>query len=420
MKIHLGTADNGQAFSLPLEALRQHLIAIGGTGSGKTVFCKAVVEEAIRYRLPVIAVDMQGDLLSLANHSDALPEGAVPVSDVTRAKYRERCDVKIWTPASEIGIPVSFSPPMYIAPGLSVEERTRTIGGIARGLASVIGTDKKVTVSVFYQILDFANRFGIPMDSIGDFRVLLNDCPDVLGRQLDDLMSEKMRSKTAGLFGVAMTGEEGLNYSMGRPLDIREMFGQLGDDGPVATGRARLSIVYLNHLSVENQQRFLALLFSSLYQWMLTQGDCLSGLLYVDEIAAICPPVKKTPAKESLMLLLRQARKYGLCCLLATQTPGDVDYRAMSQCFTQAIGNVQGDTPVAKVQSLMSAWPNVNVDELLKRVKSASRGEFIVTNPNYLEAPTAIQARWLATEHRLVKPEDVAEMTDPNERETLG
>jgi hypothetical protein len=68
----------------------------------------------------------------------------------------------------------------------------------------------------------------------------------------------------------------------------------------------------------------------------------------------------------------------------------------------------------------MSAWPNVNVDELLKRVKSASRGEFIVTNPNYLEAPTAIQARWLATEHRLVKPEDVAEMTDPNERETLG
>jgi hypothetical protein len=211
---------------------------------------------------------------------------------------------------------------MYVAPGLSVEERTRTIGGIARGLASVIGTDKKVTVSVFYQILDFASRFGIPMDSIGDFRVLLNDCPDVLGRQLDDLMSEKMRSKTAGLFGVAMTGEEGLNYSMGRPLDIREMFGQLGDDGPVATGRARLSIVYLNHLSVENQQRFLALLFSSLYQWMLTQGDCLSGLLYVDEIAAICPPVKKTPAKESLMLLLRQARKYGLCCLLATQTPG--------------------------------------------------------------------------------------------------
>jgi len=419
LPIHLGTTEDGDEFTLPLEALRRHFIAIGGTGSGKTVLCKAIVEESIRYRLPVIAVDMQGDLLSLARQSGMVPDGALPPSDVTRAKYAERLDVKIWTPGSTIGIPVSFAPSMLVDPRLGTEARTFTLDAIARGLGSVIGNVKGPTVAVFYKLLDYMNRWDIPCSDLAEFQEFLRDVPDVLAVELDPLMSESARQKTASLFDVAQTGAEGLMYTLGQPLDIFEMFGQR-NPGPIAEGRARLSIVYLNHLSAEKQMQFLSLLFTSLYQWMLTQSDDLSGMLYVDEIAAICPPVKKTPAKESLMLLLRQARKYGLCCLLATQTPGDVDYRAMAQCTTQAIGNVRGQTPEAKINELVRSWPGVDVDALMDRIRAAKQGQFVVVNPDHLDGPTGIQARWLATEHRLIQPEDVADMTSDYDRETLG
>src|SRR6478735_9153558 len=58
--------DDDTPVSLPVRALLRHVIALGSSGSGKTVFCKVVVEEAVRQGIPVIAIDPQGDIASLA------------------------------------------------------------------------------------------------------------------------------------------------------------------------------------------------------------------------------------------------------------------------------------------------------------------------------------------------------------------
>lgn len=423
LNIHLGQDDAGESFTLPLEAMRRHLIAIGGTGSGKTVLCKAIVEEFIRYRLPVIAVDMQGDLLSLAQHSDALPAGAVPVSDVTRAKYRERLDVKVWTPGSTIGIPVSFAPPMDVPNGLTAADEKLALGGIARALAEVIGKKDKKTNFAFFKALEHAHRYNIPVHNMRDFQAYFYDLPDLIGGAIDPHVSEKARRTLAASFDLVLEGPEGSLYSEGQSLDIPRLLGLRGHDCPAANGKARLSVIYLNHLEKGQQLQFLTLLFESMYRWMLTQGDAMSALLYVDEIAPICPPVKKTPPKDALLMLLRQARKYGLACLLATQTPGDLDYAAMANCTTQAIGLVRGTTPETKVKKLVSSWPDVDADALMDRIRCSSRGQFIVASDGELSGlpgPTGLQGRWLATEHKLVKPEDVAAMTTDRDREELG
>src|SRR6266545_6314079 len=56
----------GEAVTLPVSALLRHVMALGSSGSGKTVFCKVLVEEAALRGIPVIAIDPQGDLASLA------------------------------------------------------------------------------------------------------------------------------------------------------------------------------------------------------------------------------------------------------------------------------------------------------------------------------------------------------------------
>ena len=137
-------------------------------------------------------------------------------------------------------------------------------------------------------------------------------------------------------------GANRLLFDLGCPIDVNELFG-LYVGGPTDNGKARLSIIYLNTLtSQEDKEIFIALLCSAMYQWMLTLDSQLWGCLLIDEIAQYLPPVRNPASKKGLMLLLRQARKYGLCCLLGTQSPGDIDYKALGQIGTVAIGRILG------------------------------------------------------------------------------
>ena len=52
-------------FMYPIETLKKHMFAFGGSGSGKTVLSKVMIEEAALNSIPCILVDPQGDLASL-------------------------------------------------------------------------------------------------------------------------------------------------------------------------------------------------------------------------------------------------------------------------------------------------------------------------------------------------------------------
>jgi len=419
LPIHLGRSKSGESFTLPLSALSRHFLALGGTGSGKTVLCKAVIEECIRYRLPCIAIDLQGDILSLALQSMETPSGAVPVSEATRAKYAERLDVKVWTPGSRDGIPLSMSPDMTIPDVAAVEDRIALMESIAQGLGNMLGNSKEGTIAGFYTILEYADQHGLECSNLDDLSMFLADPPAELAAELEHIMPAKVRSNMLSSLKIRLKGMNGLMYAMGQGIDIDELFG-LRLPGPLTYGKARLSIIYLAHLSQERQQEFLALLFSSMYSWMLTQDDSLSGVLYLDEIAPFCPPVSKPPAKAGLMLLLRQARKYGLCTVLATQSPGDLDYKALGQIGTVALGRITQGRDIGKVDGMLRSMPNVDAGAIVEALPGHKRGEFVIVNSDHLAAPESIQARWLATEHRLVAQKDIGAFVSDDDREILG
>ncbi|MHC4238034.1 MAG: ATP-binding protein [Planctomycetota bacterium] len=232
-------------------------------------------------------------------------------------------------------------------------------------------------------------------------------------------LPESRRKSMLSKLKVATIGLNGQRYNLGQSIDVNQLFG-LKVPGPAYEGRARLSIIYLAHLSQDHQQEFLATLFASMYQWMLTQGDDLSGLLYMDEIAPFCPPVAKPPAKAGLMLLLRQARKYGLCTVLATQSPGDLDYKALGQIGTVALGRMSQRQDVGKVDGFLRSMANIDAGAISEGLANHKQGEFIVINPNHLSGPQAIKARWLATEHRLVGRDSIGELVSLDDRERFG
>src|SRR5436305_2750390 len=54
-----------EPFKLPSHHLVTHAVAVGMTGSGKSGLVMVLVEETLRSRIPVLVVDVKGDLPNL-------------------------------------------------------------------------------------------------------------------------------------------------------------------------------------------------------------------------------------------------------------------------------------------------------------------------------------------------------------------
>ena len=80
-----------------------------------------------------------------------------------------------------------------------------------------------------------------------------------------------------------------------------------------------------------------------------TGTTSLRALLYFDEVFGFMPPVAEPPSKRPLITLLKQARAFGLGCVLVTQNPVDIDYKALTNTGTWFIGKLQTERDKKRV-----------------------------------------------------------------------
>jgi DNA helicase HerA-like ATPase len=166
---------------------------------------------------------------------------------------------------------------------------------------------------------------------------------------------------------------------------------------------------------------FIGALCNAVYTWMLANPSPDPQMLfYIDEVAPYVPPVRKPACKDSLMLLLRQARKYGVCCLLATQSPGDLDYKALGQIGTWMLGRMRTEQEAWKVEPALAAQPDVDSRAIVARLPSFEQGQFVISSPDTFPEPEDFNVRWLVTAHRTVNESGVEELVSDEDRESLG
>jgi hypothetical protein len=96
---------------------------------------------------------------------------------------------------------------------------------------------------------------------------------------------------------------------------------------------------------------FVTLLLNKYIAWMRRQSgtSALKTLLYMDEIFGFFPPTKNPPSKEPMLLLLKQARAFGVGVVLSTQNPVDLDYKGLSNIGTWFIGRLQTTQDIERV-----------------------------------------------------------------------
>src|SRR5262249_20210720 len=119
--------------------------------------------------------------------------------------------------------------------------------------------------------------------------------------------------------------------------------------------------------------------------------------LYMDEIFGYFPPTAAPPSKRPMLLLLKQARAFGLGIVLATQNPVDLDYKVLSNCGTWFLGRVQTERDKLRVlDGLEGGASNAAQSfnrEAMDQLLSALGGRVFLLNDVHAPAPLIFQTR---------------------------
>jgi len=415
----------------PADHLTTHAAIVGMTGSGKTGLGVIFLEEALRAGIPALVLDPKGDMTNLAlrfpalRADDFLPwidaaearrEGRPPeevAADTARRwseglatwglsgddvrDLSEHSDVVIFTPGSTAGLPLdvigSLAPPA--ADWATEAEAIRDeIQGFASGLLGLIDVDADPLTSrehiLISNLVEEAWRNGRSLDMATLLGWIQHPPLRKLGVfDVDTFFPPKDRLELAMRLNGLLAAPGFSAWMEGTPIDVPTL---LWDE----RGRPRAAVVYLAHLSDEERQFVVTLVLSRLVTWMRSQPGSseLRALVYMDEVFGFVPPTAMPPAKKPILTLLKQARAFGVGMILATQNPVDLDYKAMSNAGTWAIGRLQTERDKRRiVDALSSARGDVDVAAISEEISGLGKRQFLLHDVHE-DAPRLFTTRW--------------------------
>ena len=165
-------------------------------------------------------------------------------------------------------------------------------------------------------------------------------------------------------------------------------------------GKPRLAIVSIAHLDDAQRMFFVTILLNEMLAWIRTQPgtSSLRAILYMDEVFGYFPPSANPPSKRPMLTLLKQARAFGLGCVLATQNPVDLDYKGLSNAGTWFLGRLQTERDKARVieglEGALARPARRSIAARWKRVLSALQQRVFLMNNVHEDAPVMFQTRW--------------------------
>ncbi|MBC6937598.1 MAG: DUF87 domain-containing protein [Chloroflexi bacterium] len=416
--------------------LTTHAVVVGMTGSGKTGLCITLLEEAILDNIPAIIIDPKGDITNLLlTFPDLRPEDFQPwvnADDARRAgldlpayaadvaqRWRDGLTswgivpdrlrwlkgiarYSIYTPGSDAGLPVSIlaslAAPREGWQG-NEEFNREKINGIVTALLALIGMDAQPVRDkehvLIANIFEYAWMRGLSL-TLEEIILQVQKPPFAkLGvLPVDEYMSERARVKLAMSLNNIIAAPSFQSWIRGEPLNIQNLLYQ-------PDGRPHVSVFYLAHLSEAERQFIITLLLENVLSWMrgLSGTTSLRALLYIDEMFGYFPPYPMNPpTKEPILRLLKQARAFGLGLILATQNPGDLDYKGLSNAGTWFIGRLQSENDRSRVmtglESMASVSNNMNLKDVERLVADIEPRVFLMHNIHDTGGPVLVHTRW--------------------------
>ncbi|MCO8274648.1 DUF87 domain-containing protein [Actinoplanes sp. TRM 88003] len=344
---------DGAAARLPLEALRKHATIFAGSGSGKTVLIRRIVEECALQGVSAIVLDPNNDLARLGEAWPSPPPQWGPGDAAKATDYLANTDVVVWTPRRASGRPLSFQPlPDFRSVRDDEDEFHEAVEAAVASLTPRAGLTGRTNrtqlgLAVLRKAVEhYGRRGGSRLQGLID---TLGNLPDGL-IDIDD--ADRIGLALSQTLTAAMVNDP-LFGGHGTPMDPGLLL------TPAAGRRARISVVSLVGLPSDDvRQSFVNQLQMALFAWIKKNpaGDRpLLGLLIMDEAQTFAPSGAMTACTQSTLALAAQARKYGLGLVFATQAPKGLHNRIPGNAATQMYGLMNSPIQIEAARDMAKA-----------------------------------------------------------------
>ncbi len=426
--LYVGTGEDGPV-GLRSDHLTTHAVCLGMTGSGKTGLGIVVLEELARRGVPLLVVDLKGDMLDLLlNFPELRPEDFRPwlPPDLAReAPEQAAAEVAaLWrrglegsglgpedlravaggvrwqvvTPGLEAGAPLdvlpSLSAPEGWTPSSDPDGTRERVQGVAGALLSLVDrggdplTDRDMVLlsSVLLELW----RQGGRVDLARLLAALADPPLERLGvLPLETMYPRKDRMELVLALNTLLASPAFGAWTRGTPLDMDLLLG--------GNGEPRATVVALAHLDEAQRLFVMTLLFSELMAWTRRQpaSGALRALLYVDEVQGILPPhPHDPPTKRPLLTLLKQGRAFGVGAWLATQNPVDLDYKALGNAGIKVVGRLITDRDRERALEGLGLVTLEDGSDAGDLVAGLERRQFLLHDVRAAERLRVFSSRW--------------------------
>ncbi|MFX0015696.1 MAG: helicase HerA domain-containing protein [Promethearchaeota archaeon] len=445
-EFYLGRIGEEQ-FKIPSTTFLTHAAILGASGSGKTVVCKSIVEEAIRADIPIIAIDPKGDIGALGIglgeftkdkllihaeveaedrgggdpgqiaedwielYQDKLEDSFGDEYAAIEKDFSDKVAVILITPKNSAGVQISLTPSFEKPPNyeeLMTESPDALLSSLDLkiqlllsrcGISTSSSTDNRVIFlsNLIRNYWEEGKQKHVSLDQLIDG---IQDAPfeKVGSLEVDKFISKTKRSELARNINALM-----VRAVPGVDLDFDKMI-------ELAKKKQKTPIIVFDLRKItdtDEKNNFVAEILGEVQRWVWSKGGTsrLRAILYFDELYGFMPAgALSPPSKTALLIILKQARAAGLGCVLATQNPGDLDYRGLSNIATWVLGRLATNQDIAKVEGALkpvfegAGGTSEEFTKLMSQIRALKPGNFVAYNPKY--GVNRLKTRWLLSLHK--------------------
>lgn len=429
------SGNGGTKCMLAAHHLVTHSVIVGMTGSGKTGLATVLVEEALRAKVPVLVIDVKGDLpnLLLAFPSFAATEfhpwidasrspsddrsseqiaqelareraeglTAWGIGEQELAEFRAKTQLRVITPGASAGelLHVLSSLERRSERWQSDPESARTaLSAAVSLLLRLLGRDPDPAKSREHVLLSVLAERRLRAGQAADLEGLLADLArppiDKIGAlTVDAFLPKAERKALSAALNSLLASPTFASWREGATLDIAEWL-------EPKDGRTPGVILSVAHLDDEERLLVLGVVLEEVLSWMRTLpgSQRLRALIVFDEVYGFLPPhPANPPTKRPLVALMKQARAYGVGVVVATQNPMDLDYRALSNAGLWCIGRLQTDADRERVLEGLRAATHAsqaNGVDLDSAVSHLGPRWFLMRDAHDSNGTVLLQPRW--------------------------
>jgi DNA helicase HerA-like ATPase len=392
-----GEILTGSDVLLPLRTMNRHGLIAGATGTGKTKTLQVIAEGLSNASVPVLLMDIKGDLSGIA------------AAGAENEKIKERIE-KVGGNYTPTAYPVELLT-LSNEKGVRLRATVTEFGPILLSKILGLNTTQEGVVAMIFKYCD---DNGMALLDLKDFIKVLQYVSNE-GKALIEKDYGKISTSTTGtiLRKVIELQQQGADVFFGEPsFEIHDL-SRIADDG-----RGMISVLRVTDMQTRPKlfSTFMLSLLAELYATLPEEGDMEKPklVMIIDEAHLVFQEATDALLQQ-IETVIKLIRSKGVGIFFCTQNPQDIPASVLSQLGLKVQHALRAFTAADRktIKQAAQNYPETtfyDVDDLLTQL---GIGEAFITMLNEKGIPTPL------VHTMLVPPQSRMDVLTENEIETL-